>query len=91
MTTYLPPWLAPADFLKLHANEGQLVTLVFTVALNSELTEGNTPILLQMKSIVKDTTLEPLGVPDIHLRSQECPPKSASVPDGCRIYNFQFK
>ena len=50
----------------------------------------STLILFQVKSIVKDITLEPLGVPDFHLGSQECPPKSESVPDGCLIYLFTF-
>ena len=39
---------------------------------------------------VKDIKLEPYGVPDLHLRSQGPPPKSGSVPDGCKIYLFQF-
>ena len=34
-----------------------------------------------MKSMVKEITLEPFGVPDLHPRSQECPPKFGSVPD----------
>ena len=34
-----------------------------------------------MKDIVKDITLEPLGVADLHLRRQERPPVSGRVPD----------
>ena len=40
------------------------------------------PILFQMKDMVKDITLEPLGVPDLHQERQERPPKSGSVPEG---------
>jgi len=47
-------------------------------------------ILFQMKSTVKAITLQPLGVPDLYLRSQECPPKSGSVPDGCHINFLNF-
>ena len=35
-----------------------------------------------MTDMVAEIQLEPLGVPDIHLRSQEGPPKSGRVPDG---------
>ena len=41
----------------------------------------STPILFQMKSMVGKIKLEPIGVLDIHLRSQEHPSKSGSVPD----------
>ena len=34
-----------------------------------------------MKDRVEDIALEPLGVGDLHLRSQEHPPVSGRVPD----------
>ena len=43
----------------------------------------STPILFQTKDMVKDITLEPLGVSYFHLRSQEHPPVSGRVPDKC--------
>ena len=36
----------------------------------------STPILPRIIVKVGDNTLEPLGVPDLHYRDQECPPKS---------------
>ena len=47
----------------------------------------STPILFQTKSMVKDTILESLGVPDLHPSSPDCPP---CAPDGCQIYLFQL-
>ena len=44
-----------------------------------------------MKSMVRDITLEPLGVPDLHPRSQERPPKSGSVPDCTKSNFFNFE
>ena len=35
-----------------------------------------TPILYEISVKVVDNTLEPLGVPDLHYRDQERPPKS---------------
>ena len=39
------------------------------------------PIFRQMTDMVVDYTFEPFWVPDIHLRSQEHPPKSGRVSD----------
>ena len=41
-----------------------------------------------MKDIVKDIIFEPLGVADLHLRSQERPPVSGRVPDKCPDLSF---
>ena len=41
------------------------------------------PILYQMKNMVKDITLEPFWVADLHLRSHERPPLSERAPDIC--------
>ena len=79
-------WLAPADLLKFQANEGHTTNTCLLLPSTQNWMKESTPILFQMKSIVKDITLEPLGVPDLHLRSQECPPKSGSVPDGCLLW-----
>ena len=38
--------------------------------------------------MVGDITLKPLGVADIHLRSQEDPPMSEKVPDKCPDLSF---
>ena len=43
--------------------------------------KGSTPILFQKKDMVKDITLEPLGVADLHFRSQKCPPVSGRIPN----------
>ena len=40
--------------------------------------------------MVGDITLEPFGVPDLHLRSQEHPPKLGSVPEGWSNIFFKF-
>jgi len=40
-----------------------------------------TPIHFFMTYMVGDYKLEPFRVPYPHLRSQECPPKSRSVPE----------
>ena len=44
--------------------------------------------LFQMKSKVREITMEPLGAPDLPPKSQEGPPKSGSVPDGFQIKLF---
>ena len=42
-----------------------------------------------LKSIVRDIELAPLlGVPDLHPKSQERPPR---VPDGCQIYLLDYE
>ena len=41
-----------------------------------------------MKYMVEYITLEPLGVVDPHLRSQERPPVSGRVPDKCPDLSF---
>ena len=47
----------------------------------------STLILFQIKSMVRGTILESLGVPDLYPRSQKHPPW---VPDGCQIYSFSI-
>ena len=47
----------------------------------------STPILFQIKSMVRDIILDHLGVHDLHPRSQECPPR---VPDGSQICIFSI-
>ena len=47
--------------------------------------EGISPNLFLNEKYVQADTLEPFVVPDLHPRSQERPPKSGSVPDGCQI------
>ena len=51
----------------------------------------STPILFLMKGMVGDITLEPLGVPELHLRSQERPPKSGSVLIDDQILKKSFQ
>ena len=41
-----------------------------------------------MKDMAEDIILEPLGVADLHLRSQERPPVSGRVPDRCPDLSF---
>ena len=41
-----------------------------------------------MKDMVKDNTLEPFGVDDLHLRVKERPPVSGRVPDKCPYLSF---
>ena len=43
----------------------------------------STPILFQIKTMVWDITLEPLGAPHLRPMSQEHP---SQVPDGFQIY-----
>ena len=67
-----------------------LVQIYFSSCRNSQpisqsWIKESTPILFHMKSMVRDITLDPLGIPHLHPRSQERPPKSGSVPDGCQI------
>ena len=39
--------------------------------------------------MVENITLKPLGVADLHLRSQEDPPMSGRVPDKCSDLSFK--
>ena len=41
-----------------------------------------------MKDMVEDIILEPLGVADLHLKSQEHPSVSGRVPDRCPDLSF---
>ena len=58
----------------------RFVTSFVTLISRSWIKES-TPILFQMKYMVEDIIMEPLGVVDLHIRSQECPPVSGRVPD----------
>ena len=67
-----------------------LLSIIEHTLISLRWVKGSTWILFQIKSIFKEIILEPFGVPDLHPRSQECPPKSESFPDGCQIPLFEF-
>ena len=67
-----------------------LVQIYFSSCRNSQpiyqrWMKESTPFLFHMKGMVRDITLDPIGVPHLLPRIKECPPKSGSVPDRCQI------
>ena len=49
------------------------------------------PIFFQIKYMVKDITLTPFGVDNLHLRNEECPPLSGRLPHKCPdLFFFGF-
>jgi len=82
-------WISPLESgISSMCQEGSLRNIpnISSVTLISQSSKKeSTPILFQIKSMVRDIILEPLVVPDLQPRSQERPPW---VPDGCQIYIF---
>ena len=80
--------ILPQKGIKLVLIFSQYYLYRFVMLISRSWMKESTPILFHMKVMVMDITLKRLGVPDLHLRTQERPPKSGSVPDGCQIYIF---